>query len=152
MITTSTTCGCSASTSTWRIVAVFIDGAETTASRLVICESVSVVARIASSTSRRISDSSRRCWRRRQRVLGAEQAVDDVAVAGVGRHPPGGDVRVGEQAVLLEQREFVAHRRGAAVELGVGGDRPRGDRLAGAQVVVDDLAQDPLLAGGEHAL
>ncbi len=60
MITTSTTCGCSASTSTWRIVAAFIDGAETTASRLVICESVSVVVRIASSTSRRISESSSR--------------------------------------------------------------------------------------------
>ena len=50
----------------WRIVAVFSDGAETTASRLVICESVSVVARIASSTSRRISDSSSRSRRRGQ--------------------------------------------------------------------------------------
>ena len=58
MITTITTCGCSASTSMCLIVAVFSDGAETTASRLVIFDSVSVVARIASSTSRRISDSS----------------------------------------------------------------------------------------------
>ena len=60
MITTSTSCGCSASTSTWRIVAVLSEGAETTASRLVICESVSVVARIASSISRRMSESSMR--------------------------------------------------------------------------------------------
>ena len=58
MITTITTCGCSASTSMCRIVAVFSDGAETTASRLVIWDRVSVVARIASSTSDGISDSS----------------------------------------------------------------------------------------------
>ena len=60
MTTTITTCGCSASTSMCLIVAVSIAGAETTASRFVTCESVSVVARIASSTSRRISDSSSR--------------------------------------------------------------------------------------------
>jgi len=58
VISTITTCGCRASISMWRIVAVLKDGAETTASRFVTCESVSVVARIASSTSRRISDSS----------------------------------------------------------------------------------------------
>ena len=43
MITTISTCGCSSSTSTWRIVVVSIGGAETIASRLVTCESVSVV-------------------------------------------------------------------------------------------------------------
>ena len=59
MITSMTTWGCSASTSMWRIVAVFSEGAETTASRLVTCESVSVVTRIASSTSLRISESSK---------------------------------------------------------------------------------------------
>ncbi len=58
--TTSTTRGCSASTSTWRIVAVLIDGAETTASRFVICESVSLVERMASSISRLASASSSR--------------------------------------------------------------------------------------------
>ena len=36
------------------------EGAETTASRSVTCESVSVVARIASSTSWRVSESSMR--------------------------------------------------------------------------------------------
>ena len=36
----------------WRIVVVSIGGAETIASRSVTCESVSVVTRIASSTSR----------------------------------------------------------------------------------------------------
>ncbi len=56
--TTASTCGCSSSTSTWRIVAVSIGGAETIASRFVTCDSVSVVTRIASSTSRRTSDSA----------------------------------------------------------------------------------------------
>ena len=58
MITTIRTCGWSASTSTWRIVVVAIGGAETIASRFVTCDSVSVVTRIASSTSRRASVSS----------------------------------------------------------------------------------------------
>ena len=60
MITTITTCGCRASTSMCLIVAVFSDGAETTASRLVIFDRDSLVARIASSTSRQISESSMR--------------------------------------------------------------------------------------------
>ena len=41
----------------WRIVVVPIGGAVTIASRFVTCESVSVVTRIASSTSRRTSES-----------------------------------------------------------------------------------------------
>ena len=57
--TTITTWGCNVSTSMWRIVEVSIGGAETIASRLVTCDSVSVVTRIASSTSRRTSDSDR---------------------------------------------------------------------------------------------
>ena len=58
MTTTIATCGWSSSTSTRWIVAVSIGGAETSASRLVTCESCSVVARMASSTSRRMSVSS----------------------------------------------------------------------------------------------
>jgi hypothetical protein len=53
--TTMQTRGCSSSTSTWRIVAVSSGGALTIASRLVTCDSVSEVVRIASSTSRRMS-------------------------------------------------------------------------------------------------
>ena len=60
MITTIATCGWSSSTSTRRIVAVSIGGAVTSASRFVTCESCSLVARIASSTSRRIVESSSR--------------------------------------------------------------------------------------------
>ena len=42
----------------WRIVVVWIGGADTIASRSVTCDSVSDVSRIASSTSRRASVSS----------------------------------------------------------------------------------------------
>ena len=45
-----------------------------------------------------------------------EQAVDEVALAGVGRQPPRRGVRVREQAAGLELRELVADRRGPAVE------------------------------------
>ena len=58
MITTIATCGWSSSTSTRRIVAVSIGGAVTSASRFVTWESCSLVARIASSTSRRMVVSS----------------------------------------------------------------------------------------------
>ncbi len=57
MITTISTCGWRTSTSMWRIVVVWIGGADTIASRSVTCDSVSVVTRIASSTSRRTSSS-----------------------------------------------------------------------------------------------
>ena len=55
--TTISTWGWSASTSTWRIVEVSIGGAVTIASRLVTWDRASVVTRIASSSSRRTSDS-----------------------------------------------------------------------------------------------
>jgi hypothetical protein len=58
MTTTMSTWGWSTSTSTWRIVAVSMGGAVTRASRLVTWESVSVVTRMAASTSPRTSDSS----------------------------------------------------------------------------------------------
>ena len=131
------------------IVAVFSDGAETTARRLVIFESVSVVARIASSTSRRIRDSSigrsgSSPW------PGGEHAIDHVAMTGVGGQATSRDMRMGQQTELLQQGQFVAHGGRPAVEVRVGGDRPRRDRLAGSQVVVHDLAQDHLLSGGER--
>ena len=58
MTTTIATWGCISSTSTCRIVAVSIGGAVTSARRFVTWESCSVVARMASSTSRRMSASS----------------------------------------------------------------------------------------------
>jgi hypothetical protein len=58
MITTIRTCGWSTSTSTRRIVDVSIGGEDTSASRSVTCESVSLVVRIASSSSRRTCESA----------------------------------------------------------------------------------------------
>ena len=55
MTTTIATCGCSSSTSTRCMVAVSMGGADTSASRFVTCDSCSVVARMASSTSRRMA-------------------------------------------------------------------------------------------------
>jgi hypothetical protein len=60
MITTIATWGWRSRTSTRRIVAVSIGGAVTSASRFVTWDSCSLVARIASSTSRRMVLSSSR--------------------------------------------------------------------------------------------
>ena len=145
MTTTITTCGCSSRTSTWRIVAVSSGGAETIASRFVTCESVSVVTRIASSTSRRTRSSSTGLLRGR-----GQQAVDEVAEAGVGRDAAGRRVRVCEQAVLLEHRELVADRRRPGHEIRVGAQRLRAHGRLGLLVADDDLAQDELLAWRQH--
>ena len=56
--TTIATWGCRGRTSTRWMVAVSIGGADTSARRSVICESCSVVALMASSSSRRTSVSS----------------------------------------------------------------------------------------------
>jgi hypothetical protein len=58
MTTTMATCGCRSSTSTRWMVAISIDGAVTSARRFVTCDSCSVVARMASSTWRRMAVSS----------------------------------------------------------------------------------------------
>ena len=117
----------------------------TIASRFVTCESVSVVTRIASSTSRRTSESRSSAARR----LG-QQPVDVVAVAGVGRHPPRRRVRMREQPALLEHGELVADRRGPGGHLGVGGERLGADRLAGLREAVHHLAEQQGLAGSQH--
>ena len=81
-----------------------------------------------------------------------QQAVDVVAVPGVGRDASGARVRVGEQAVLLEHRQLVADRRGPAVELGVRRQRLRSDGQAADLVGADHLAEDELLSRAEvHA-
>ena len=71
----------------------------------------SVVRRSASSSlaaHRAEVDAGRRRWR----LVGhREQPVDEVALAGVGRHPAGGGVRVREQAARLELGELGADRR-----------------------------------------
>ena len=64
-----------------------------------------------------------------------EHPVDHVAVAGVRGHATGRDVGMGEQAELLEQRQFVSYGGRSAVELRIGGDRtarPPAGRSAGS--------------------
>ncbi len=147
--TTTTTCGCNAKTSIWRIVAAFSEGAETTANR-----ARDLGDRDARDAHRlldlaRVNDSA-------SGLLGHELAarsehpVHDIAMTGLGRYAARGGVRVGEQVVLLEQGKLVAHGRGSAVEARVGRDRLGGHRLSAALVVLHHLAQDQLLSGGEH--
>jgi hypothetical protein len=77
----------------------------------------------------------------RRRALD-EQLVDEEAVALVGRDAPRRGVRVREEAVLLQEGELVADRRGPAAEVGVGRQRLRADRNTGTRGALDDLAED----------
>ena len=80
-----------------------------------------------------------------------QQAIDEVAVAGVGRHAPGGGVRMRQQTLLLEHGELVADRRRPAGDVGVGGERLRRHRLVGGVEAVDDFPEQQLLTRREHA-
>ena len=102
----------------WRIVEVSIGGAVTIASRSVTCDRVSVVTRIASSSSFLTSD------RLSPGPVGGstgQQAVDVVPVAGLGGNPARRSVGMGEQPQLLEAGQLVANRRGAPLERGAQG-------------------------------
>src|SRR5689334_5455412 len=86
----------------------------------------------------------------------AHQALDEVAIAEVGGHAAGGDVRLVDQAVLLQGRELVAHGGGGvagAVDEGkLVGELLGGDRLGGADMFFDERAQDGFLARAELAV
>ena len=74
-----------------------------------------------------------------------EQRVGVEAVSGVGRHPAGGRVRMGQIAVALELGELGSDGRGAPLDLVLVGDRLRADRAARLEVSLDREAEDPLL-------
>ena len=138
--TTITTCGCSSSTSTWRISVVSSGGAVTTASKRVTCDSISVVVRRAASTSLRTADRSIGSRAGAQRLL--QQLLGVQPVAGVGRHAAGRGVRMAEQAQRLQLGELVAHGRGRRVD-GAGLDQRLGaDRMAGRDVLAHHVRQD----------
>ena len=82
-------------------------------------------------------------------LLADEQAVDVDAVAGLGRHPAGGGVRVGQEPEPLELGELGADRRGRDVEAGALDEQPRADRRARRDVLLDDAREDLALALGE---
>ena len=146
MTTTISTWGCSASTSTWRMVEVSIGGAVTIASRLVTCERVSVVTRIASSSSRRTSESD-----------SPGGAGGCLAGAGgrrssgtrLGGHAAGRGVGMGQQAQLLQVGQLVADRRRAPLNAVHSALEPTG--APAVEVLLDEAAQHELLAGGQHA-
>ena len=108
--TTITSSGWSSSTSTRTTVVASSGGAETSASSRVTCESISVVAWSAASTSVRSvcrsSGNSDGCGSMR-----LQQLVGVVAVAALGRHAPRGGVRMREQAERLELGELGADGR-----------------------------------------
>ena len=86
---------------------------------------------------------------RRHRRL--HQRFDVEAVAGIGRHPAGRGVGMGQVAGRLQRRQLGPHRRGAPLDLRPLGDLFRTDRTCRRQVGVDHQLQDQLLAFTQQA-
>ena len=86
------------------------------------------------------------------RVEPLEQAVRVVAVALLGRDPPGRGVRMRQQAACLELGQLGADRGRRDVEARPVHERPRPDRLAGRDERLDDAAQDLALTVRELGL
>ncbi len=80
-----------------------------------------------------------------------EQRVDEEAIALVGRHAPGGGVRGADEAELLEVGHDVAHGRGGELQPRLARQRARADRLAVADVGLDERRQQPAGAFRERA-
>ena len=149
--TTITTSGWSSSTSTWRTVAASSAGAETSASSRVTCDSISVVAWSASSTSARAAGSS--SGKSAGPRLGPlEQLVDVEAIAATrsGRGPPrcaGASAGRAARAPRARSGRSTARRRGRPLD-----ERLRADRLPGRDVLLDDGPEDVALPLGEQDL
>ena len=69
------------------------------------------------------------------------QPVDEQPVAGVGGHPTGAGVRLGDQALVLEGGHVVADRGARDAELVTLDQRLGTHRLPRLDVVLDDGAQ-----------
>ena len=150
MITTISTCGWSSRTSTWRIVVVWIGGAETIASRSVTCESVSVVS------AHRLVDLAAG-----ERELERAVAALAPARAAAGRRSSGSRCRsargpptcAGARAGPRSSSTASSLRivEGPAVDVRVGRERLGADGLARRREAVDHLGEQQLLARREHA-
>jgi hypothetical protein len=79
-----------------------------------------------------------------------EQGVDEEAVAGGRRHAPGGGVRAGDEAELLEIGHHVADGGGRKIEPGVARQGARADRLAFGNVALDQRLEQDLGALVQH--
>ena len=80
------------------------------------------------------------------RMARIDDRLDEEAVAGVGRDPAGGGVRVGQQPGRLEVGEDVPDGRARHAEAVALDERVGADRRRGGDVFLDDGPQDRLRA------
>ena len=79
------------------------------------------------------------------------QIVDEGAVARVGGHPPRRDVRLHDEAGLLEDGELVSHGRRTAAELVAVHERLAAHRRRAGYVLLDERLQHAASTFVEHA-
>ena len=80
--------------------------------------------------------------RGRLRLKASEQLVGVVAVATLGRHAPGGRVRMREQPAAFQLCQLRPHRRRRDPQVGPLDERLRADGLSRADELLDDTAED----------
>ena len=85
-------------------------------------------------------------YRCRARLEALEEALDEKPVAGLGRDPPRGRVRVGEQPAPLELRELATHGRRRDMKPGALDQVLGADRLPRGDVLLDEAPEDVPLA------
>ena len=143
--------GASDSSSTCRTEERVSDGYCTTATCRVSCASSRTVR---ATTSSRSTAPSRKFWIARRSGRGqrfdAGQLVDEEPVALVGGDTARAGVRLGDVALVLQDRHVVADGGGRHTELVPLGQRLGPDRLLGADVVLDDGTQHFESAFAQH--
>ena len=78
------------------------------------------------------------------------QAVDEKAVAFLGRYSAGGRVRARNEAHLFQVSHDIAHGRRRQLEAGMTRQCPRADRLAVAHIAFDQRLEEVLRARIQH--
>ena len=151
MRTTSSRCSDRATSSTCRTDDVISDGYCTSATWRVSWAS-SLTARPITSSRSTAPARKFSIARRSAGVSGLTcgQPVDEQPVAPVGGDPSGGGVRLGDVALVLEDRHVVADGRRGHTQLMTLDDALGPDRLVGAHEVLHDGAQHGELAVVEH--
>ncbi len=86
---------------------------------------------------------------RRQITLLMHQQLDEVAVAAIGRHAASRGVRLSDQARLFQGGHLVAHGGRRKLGFVFARDQIGGHRLRQGDVLLDNMAQDSLAAGGQ---
>src|SRR5712691_4653377 len=83
------------------------------------------------------------------RLEAGHQSLHEIAVAGIGRHAPGGGMRLADVSHALQHSHLVANRGRTDRRLAAPRDRARADRLRGHHVLFDDVLQDLLAPSTE---